>query len=206
MNQSGMSLEDSITLGKLDRYIKASGTLAKSSLSKQYCKEAANRLDQVLKIGLKQAISGLESAVENAEAYIKLTEEYLDTDVVKRYLVASKAFIDSDEWEERNKLGLEYCLEFSEELLETHLYLHRTVKDDLGIDEMRRSIYEVKVLMESEDMRTLKQIIDNQDTIQSELTLEEITHWGERLYEWDTKIDEIWQQVSKFMELVSGLQ
>lgn len=206
MNQSGLSLEDSITLGKLDLYLKASGALAKSPLSKQYCKEAAKCLDQVLKSGLKQAIGGLESAVKDAETYIKLTEDYLDSDVVKRYLVASKAFIDSDEWEERNILGLKYCLNFSEELLETHLYLHRTLKDGLGIDKMKQSVHEVKVLMESEDMKTLKEIINDQAVIQSELTPEEIRQWGERLYEWGTRIDEVWRQISEFMELFSGLQ
>lgn len=107
MNQSNLSLEDSITLDKLGQYLKASEALAKSSLSKQYCKEAGKCLDHVLKSGLKQAISGLESAVEDAEAYIKLTKDYLDSDVVKQYLDASNAFIDSDEWEERNKFGLE---------------------------------------------------------------------------------------------------
>ena len=206
MNQSGLSLEDSITLGRLGRYLKASEVLAKSPLSKQYCKEAAKCLDQVLKSGLKQAISGLESAVRDAEDYIKLTEAYLDSDIVKQYLVASEALIDSNEWEERNKLGLEYCLNYSEELLETHLYLHGTLKDDLGIDRMKQSIHEVKVFMDSEDMKTLKEFIDNQGTTQPELTRDEIIRWGERLYEWGVRIDEIWQQVSEFMELFSGLQ
>ena len=206
MNQSGLSVEDSITLGKLDRYIKASGTLAKSPLSKQYCKEAAKCLDQVLKSGLKQAISGLESAVRDAEDYIKLTEAYLDSDVVKRYLVASKTFIDSDEWEERNKLGLLYCLDFSEELLEAHLYVHRTLKEHLEIDRMKQSIHEVKVSMDSEDMKTLKQFIDNHSTTQPDLTRDEIIQWSERLYEWGSRIDEIWRQMSEFIELFSGLQ
>ena len=58
MSQSSMSSEDSITLDKLGRYLKASEALAKSPLSKQYCKEAVRSLDQVLKIGLKRAING----------------------------------------------------------------------------------------------------------------------------------------------------
>ena len=206
MNQSGLSLEDSITLDKLGQYLKASESLAKSSLSKQYCEEATKCLDQVLKSGLKQAINGLESAVEDAEAYIKLTENYLDSDIVKQYLVASEALIYSKEWEERNKLGLEYCLNYSEELLETHLYLYRTLKDDLGIDEMKQSVYKVKVLMESEDMKILKQIIDNQDTIQSKLTLDQIMRWYERINEWGTRIDEVWQQLAELMNSLSGLQ
>ena len=206
MNQSGLSLEDSITLGKLRRYLDASETLAKSPLSKQYCEEATKCLDQVLKSGLKQAITGLESAVKDAEVYIRLTEDYLDSDVVKRYLVASEALIDSNEWEGRNKPGLEHCLRYSAELLETHLYLHRTLKEDLGIDKMKQSVREVKVLMDSEDMKILGQFIDSQSTTQPELTRDEIIQWCERLYEWGARIDEIWQQVSEFMGLFSGLQ
>ncbi len=206
MNQSGLSLEDSITLGKLRRYLDASKILAKSPLSKQYCEEAAKCLDQVLKSGLKQAITGLESAVKDAEVYIRLTEDYLDSGVVKRYLVASEALIDSNEWEQRNKLALEYCLSYSAELLETHLYLHRILKENLGVNKMKQSIHEVKALMDSEDMKTLKEFIDNQSTTQPELTRDEIIRWGERLYEWGSRIDEIWQQISEFMDLFSGLQ
>lgn len=205
MHQSGLPLEDSITLGKLRRYLDVSEALAKSPLSEQYHKEAAKYLDQVLKNGLKQAISGLESAVKDAEAYIRLTEDYLNSDVVKQYKVVSKDFIDSDEWEERNKLGLEYCLNFSEEVLEAHLHLHRTLKDNLGIDKMKQSVHGVKVCLESEDMKILKQFLDNQSTAQPELTRDEIIRWGERIYGWGAKIDEIWQQVSGFMDLLSGL-
>ena len=70
---------------------------------------------------------------------------------------------------------------------------------------MKQSVYAVKVFMESEDMKTLKQIINNQATIQSELTLEEIIQWGERLYEWGVRLDEIWRQVSE-LDLFSLLQ
>ena len=206
MNQSGLSLEDSITFDKLGRYLKASETLAKSPLSKKYCKEGKEYLNQVMRNGLRKAISGLESAVEDAEIYIKLTEDYLNSDIVKRYLVASEDLIDSDEWEERNKLGLEYCLNFSEEVLEAHLYLHRTLKDDLGVDKMKQSVHEVKVLMESEDMKILKQIINDQSGTHPELTLDEMIQWGKRLYEWGVRVDEIWQHVAELMNSLSGLQ
>ena len=123
-----------------------------------------------------------------------------------RTLVASEDLIDSDEWEERNKLGLEYCLNFSEEVLEAHLYLHRTLKDDLGVDKMKQSVHEVKVLMESEDMKILKQIINDQSGTHPELTLDEMIQWGKRLYEWGVRVDEIWQHVAELMNSLSGLQ
>ena len=206
MNQSGLSLEDSITLGKLGHYLKASGELAKSPLSKQYCQAGRECLNQALKNGLKKAIDGLESAVENTEDYIKLTEDYLGSGVVKEYIDAAVPLIDSDEWEEKNKPLLEYCLDFSEEALEARLTLHSTLKNGLEIGKIKQSTHEVKAFLASEDVKNLKQFIENYSTTQPELTRDEMIQWGERLYEWGVRIDEIWQQLSEFIDLFSGLQ
>ena len=70
---------------------------------------------------------------------------------------------------------------------------------------MKQSVCEVKVCLESEDMKILKQFLDNQSTAQPQLTRDEIIRWGERISEWGVRIDEIWQQVSGFMDLLSGL-
>lgn len=203
MNQSGLSLEDSITLSKLGHYLKASEVLAKSPLSKQYCNAGAECLNQALKNGLKKAIDGLESAVENVENYIKLTEDYLGSSVVKEYLDAAVPLIDSDEWEEKNKPLLEYCLDFSEEALEARLTLHSTLKNGFKIEKIKQSTHEVKTFIGSEDVKNLKQFLENHSTTQPELTRDEIRQWGERIYKWGVKIDEIWQQVSELMEIFS---
>lgn len=206
MNQSGLSLEDSITLDRLGQYLKASEALAKSALSKQYCKAGRECLNQALKNGLKKAIDGLESAVENAEDYIKLTEDYLGSGVVKEYLDAAVPLIDSDEWEDRNKPFLEYCLDFSEEALEARLTLHSTLKNGLEIEKIKQSIHEVKAFLGSEDVKNLKQFIENYSPTQPKLTRDEMIQWGERLYEWGVRIEEIWQRLSEFIDLFSGLQ
>ena len=116
MNQSGMSLEDSITLDRTDQYLKAVKALAGSPVSKQYLNEGKNCLKDVFKNGLKKALSGLESAMGDMQTYINLTENYMASSVVREYLVKAEAFVESNEWEPKNKPVLQYCLDYSDEL------------------------------------------------------------------------------------------
>ena len=60
--------------------------------------------------------------------------------------------------------------------------------------------------MESEEVETLKRILGDQNTRQPELTLDQLIGWSERLYEWGTRVDEVWQRISEFMDSFSGLQ
>lgn len=199
-----MSLEDKVTLDRLGRYLEASEKLSKSSEAKRYLDAGGNCLRQAMKDGLKKTLIGLESAMEDMEAYVKLTEAFLASGVVRKYLEAAEAFIESDEWEDRGKLALQYCLDFSEELFENYLDLYGNLKTDLGIGKLKQSLNEVRVFMDSEELETLKRMLAEDSIGEPELTLEQLITWVERVSEWETRVGEIWQLVSEFMNLFSG--
>lgn len=203
-NKSSMSLEDKVTLDRLGRYLEASEKLSKSSEAKRYLDAGGNCLRQAMKDGLKKTLIGLESAMEDMEAYVKLTEAFLASGVVRKYLEAAEAFIESDEWEDRGKLALQYCLDFSEELFENYLDLYGNLKTDLGIGKLKQSLNEVRVFMDSEELETLKRMLAEDSIGEPELTLEQLITWVERVSEWETRVGEIWQLVSEFMNLFSG--
>lgn len=203
-NKSSMSLEDKVTLDRLGRYLEASEKLSKSSEAKRYLDAGGNCLRQAMKDGLKRTLIGLESAMEDMEAYVKLTEAFLASGVVRKYLEAAEAFIESDEWEDRGKLALQYCLDFSEELFENYLDLYGNLKTDLGIGKLKQSLNEVRVFMDSEELETLKRMLAEDSIGEPELTLEQLITWVERVSEWETRVGEIWQLVSEFMNLFSG--
>lgn len=203
-NKSSMSLEDKVTLDRLGRYLEASEKLSKSSEAKRYLDAGGNCLRQAMKDGLKKTLIGLESAMEDMEAYVKLTEAFLASGVVRKYLEAAEAFIESDEWEDRGKLTLQYCLDFSEELFENYLDLYGNLKTDLGIGKLKQSLNEVRVFMDSEELETLKRMLAEDSIGEPDLTLEQLITWVERVSEWETRVGEIWQLVSEFMNLFSG--
>lgn len=204
-NKSSMSLEDKVTLDRLGRYLEASEKLSKSSEAKRYLDAGGNCLRQAMKDGLKKTLIGLESAMEDMEAYVKLTEAFLASGVVRKYLEAAEAFIESDEWEDRGKPALQYCLDFSEELFENYLDLYGNLKTDLGIGKLKQSLNEVRVFMDSEELETLKRMLAEDSIGEPDLTLEQLITWVERVSEWETRVGEIWQLVSDFMNLFSGV-